>query len=54
MACPGCGKTKSGTPLWECMKCGHKFCELCGDGRFKDDCPRCSATAENVKRKGTM
>lgn len=49
--CPNCGNSRS-TVFWECLKCTHRFCGVCGEGGYGDVCPRCDGDGRKIGRIG--
>jgi hypothetical protein len=46
--CRNCQNTKRGDDVYECSKCGKRFCSNCGDDRLRDVCPGCGTAGRRI------
>lgn len=58
-ACPGCGSTKDSIgwsasyfDVYECSKCGRKYCHKCDGSNGARYCPKCGST--EASKYGTV
>jgi hypothetical protein len=49
--CPKCQSGRTSV-LFECMKCGRRFCGNCGGSRYGDVCSGCNGTGRPVGKVG--